>query len=180
MEDIETLLQCPCDNWLAYRNKALIHLLFDTGMRIGEALGLLCGHVDHTRRLVYIPPGKDGEARIAPFTPSCSQSINDYLIARPLSAHDRWLFVGGKGRGIVGPLTDDGCRGALRRWYQAAGVPYINPHSIRHLFATRALNNGIRAEIVSRILGHHSVDLTLSVYAELLTSTLQKEYDQYW
>lgn len=180
MTDIATLLQLPCENWLAYRNKTLIHLLFDTGMRIGEALSLHVCHVDLSRRLAFIPPGKDGDSRVAPFTPACSQSIRDYLTARPTGKHEQWLFFGGKGKGIVAPLTYSGARQIMERTCQAAGVAFINPHSIRHLFAMRALNNGMRVETVSKILGHNSVDLTLSIYARLLTETIQREYDEVW
>jgi site-specific recombinase XerD len=177
---IAALLNLPCKSWLDYRNRALIHLLYDTGLRIGEARTLLVAHIDHARRLVYVPPGKDGESRVTPFTPACSQAILDYLAARPKGKHEQWLFFGGKGKGFVAPLKYNGARQIMERCCQQAGIPYVNPHSIRHLFATRALNNGMRVEIVSKILGHNSVDLTLSVYAKLLTETIQREYDAWW
>lgn len=177
---VQQLLAYPCQAWYEYRNRALIHLLFDTGMRIGEALSLQLEHIDFAEHLVHIPPGKDAESRIVPFTPACAANLQAYLAVKPPSKHDAWVFIGGKGRGIVGPLTSDGCRGALRRWYQAVGVPYINPHSLRHLFATRILNRGMRIEVVSRILGHYNVDITLRHYARLQTQVIRQEYKEFW
>ncbi len=52
-------------------------------------------------------------------------------------------------------------------------APVVNPHSIRHLFAIKVLNDGVRIEVVSRILGHANVDFTLEVYASLLMGTIQ-------
>ena len=180
MADVTALLNQPCVSWLDYRNRALVHLLHDTGMRIGEARSLLVEHVDLGNRIVCVPAAKDNEVRLTPFTSNCAQAIRDYLAIRPKGKYEQWLFFGGKGKGIVAPLTYSGARQILERTCQAAGVPYINAHSIRHLFATRALNNGMRVEVVSKILGHSSVDLTLSVYAKLMTETIQREYQQHW
>lgn len=174
------LLAHPVTTWQDYRNRALVHLLFDTGMRIGEACGLAVTHVDRCKRLAFIPAGKDGEARTAPFTAACAAALDAYLCARPPSDYDKWLFVGSRRHGVTGRLTVTGARGIMQRFCQAAGVEYINPHSIRHLFATKALNDGLRVEIVSRILGHSSVDLTLKVYAQLMVETMQREYDNLW
>jgi integrase/recombinase XerD len=180
LASVQSLLHHPADTWLALRNRALVHLLFDTGMRISEALSLLVSHVDESSRLVNIPPGKDAEGRLAPFTQSCADAIAAYLAVRPANPWGKWLFVGSLHGDPIGRLTTGGARLMLRRFCRNAHVAYINPHSIRHLFATKALNDGIRVEIVSRILGHASVDLTLKIYAKLLTSTMQREYESLW
>jgi site-specific recombinase XerD len=180
LASVQKLLTMPADSWIGYRNRALVHLLFDTGMRIGEALSLQVTHINLDSRLVSIPPGKDGEGRQVPFTRHCAGTISDYLANRPLSAWNRWLFLGSLHGDPVGRLTTGGARLMLKRFCRSAHVGYINPHSIRHLFATKALNDGIRVEIVSRILGHASVDLTLRVYAKLLTETMQREYNSLW
>lgn len=178
---IQKLLVQPVGDWVGHRNRALVHLLYDTGMRIGEAVGLLVSHVDQACHLAHIPPGKDGEGRSVPFTAACAVSLAAYLAARPRSPWDRWLMTGSyHGGSVAGKLTPMGARLALKRLCAAADVGYINPHSIRHLFATRALNAGMRVEVVSKILGHSSVDLTLSVYASLTTDSIQKEYNNLW
>mgnify|MGYP002623750634 CR=1 FL=1 len=173
LADVQALLNYPVDDWLSYRNRAIVHLLLDTGMRVSEAASLLIHHLDLDGRLVTIPAGKDGEARVAPFSVDCQHSLTSYLEERPDRSNQ--LFVS-----RWGWLTTYGIRDMLHVLCARAGVPYVNPHSLRHLFATKALNDGMRVEIVSRILGHASVDLTLRVYAHLLTETMKKEYEQYW
>lgn len=178
---IQKLLAHPATDWTGYRNRALVHLLYDTGMRIGEAVSLFVSHVDQAAHLAHIPPGKDGEGRSVPFTKACAVDLAAYLTARPCSPWDKWLMTGGyNGGSVAGRLTTVGARQALKKLCRAAGIPYVNPHSIRHLFATKALNAGIRVEVVSRILGHSSVDFTLSVYASLTTDSIQKEYNDLW
>ena len=180
LASIQKLLSMPVDSWVGYRNRALVHILLDTGIRIGEALSLQVIHVNLDTRLALVPAQKDGEARPVPFTKHCAETISDYLTHRPLCAWSRWLFLGSLHGDPVGKLTTGGARLMLKRFCRLAHVAYINPHSIRHLFATKALNDGIRVEIVSRILGHASVDLTLKIYAKLLTETMQREYENLW
>lgn len=178
---IQTLLAHPVTDWVGHRNRSLVHLLYDTGMRIGETVSLLVSHVDRTARLAHIPPGKDGEGRTVPFTKACADTLTTYLAARPASPWGKWLMTGSyHGGSVAGKLTTAGARLALQKLCVAADVPYVNPHSIRHLFATKALNAGMRVEVVSKILGHSSVDLTLSVYASLTTDSIQTEYNNLW
>lgn len=182
---VQKLLAYPVNDWTGYRDRALVHLLLDTGMRIGEALSLPVNNIDFDKHLVHIPAGKDGEARHVPITSSCVTNLQAYLDRRPKSKLDKWLFVGsypnGNGERLAATrFSTVGARSMLHRLCTAAGVDYINPHSLRHLFATRALNAGMRVEVVSKILGHFSVDLTLRIYARLHTATLQQEYAACW
>jgi integrase/recombinase XerC len=183
--DVQKLLAYPVTSWVDARNRALIHLLHDTGMRVGEALSLRWVHFDFAQRLVQIPAGKDGEARITPFTSDCAANLRAYLDARPASNVEHWVFVGSYNGGygppaVNGRFSKVGARTMLHRFCAAAGVDYINPHSLRHLFATRALNAGMRVEVVSKILGHSKVDLTLKIYAALNTRTIRNEYAAAW
>lgn len=177
---IQKVLQFPPDTWTDYRNIALVYLLLDTGMRIGEAVGLALTNINLDSRLVSIPPGKNGEGRVVPFTVGCAEAIDRYLFIRPRSPWGKWLFNSSLHGNARNRLSTGGARALLYKFYARIGVGPINPHSIRHLFATKALNDGLRVEIVSRILGHSSVDLTLKVYANLMTDTIQREYDNLW
>lgn len=180
IDSVTKLLALPAQDWVDRRNITLIYLLLDTGMRIGEALSLHVGDLRAEARLAMIPPGKDGEGRCAPFTDGFRTALAAYLESRPCSPWSNWLFVGSLHGKPRGRLTVGGARQMLRDFCAKAGVAYINPHSLRHLFATKALNDGIRVEIVSKILGHSSVDLTLRIYASLMTETIQREYDNLW
>ena len=178
--DVQTLLKLLPDGWLDYRNRALVHALFDTGMRIGEALSLPVSNIDFGKRIIHIPAAKDGEDRHVPFTQACAVNLLEYLAKRPASKYDKWLFVGSLHGAVTGRFTVMGGRLMMHRFCKKAGVDYINPHSLRHLFATRALNAGMPVEIVSKILGHFSVDLTLRIYARLRTTTIQESYAKFW
>lgn len=179
--NIQKLLRLPADDWMALRNRAFIHLLFDTGMRMGEAISLAVADVDLEQQLCRIPPGKDGEARTVPFTQTCANNLAAYLKARPTSDFDTWLWIGGsRWLKVRGRLTHLGAIYLMKGSCKLAGIPYFNLHSIRHLFAMRALNAGMRVEIVSKIMGHSRVDFTLKVYASLLTETIQREYKAVW
>lgn len=136
--------------------------------------------VQHTPS-VFGPPGRVGRMKRLPAIDNHAlKAVAAYLIQRPLCAWSRWVFLGSLHGDPIGKLTTGGARLMLKRFCRLAHVAYINPHSIRHLFATKALNDGIRVEIVSRILGHASVDLTLKIYAKLLTETMQREYENLW
>jgi len=176
---VQRIMDIDPTSWTDNRDKAIIHLLLDTGMRIGEVMGLHIADVDLIAKRAKVTVSKDSEDRLVPFTKSCANAIQEYLDCRPDCKHTH-LFLGTRGSVILGRLTVSGAQQMIERRCRALGIAYVNPHSVRHLFATRALNAGMRVEVVSRILGHSSVDFTLKVYASLLLETVQREYDQHW
>lgn len=176
LEHIQQLLAIPARVWFDYRDRAIIALMLDTGMRAGEVAGLLLSHLDLRRRLVHVPPGKDKTARSVPFTDSCAEFVSDYLEHRPW--RNDCLFQ--RVRMPTGMIGSDVRVLLEKRCAELGIVPYVNAHSIRHLFAMKALNDGIRIEVVSKILGHATVDFTLKMYASLLMSTIQQEYNLHW
>lgn len=176
--DVQKLMNFPLVDWMDHRDRALLHLLLDTGMRIGEVCNLRVQDVHLDNKLAHIATSKNGKGRLVPFTDACAESVTRYLESRPTKHQS--LFVGTRRSVILGGLTVSGAQCMIERRCKAVGLKYINPHSIRHLFATRALNAGLRVEVVSRILGHATVDFTLRVYASLLMDTIKREYDKHW
>jgi len=148
-------------------------------MRVGEVCGLHVEDVNLENQLAHITTSKDGEDRTVPFTAGCASMIETYLANRPAYRLSH-IFVGTRGRQIQGAFTVYGARIMISRRCRELGIAHTNPHSIRHMFATRALNAGMRVEVVSKILGHASVDFTLRVYASLLMETVQREYNRHW
>lgn len=163
-------------HWIGLRDRAIISLMLDTGMRVGEVEKLTLYDIDIGSRLITIPIAKDDEERWSPFSDDTARHMMGYLMNRPETTVNA-LFLA---RDNTNGLTTWGIRTMFKRRCREAELNYINPHSIRHLFATKALNDGMRIETVSRILGHASVDFTLKTYAKLLTATIQKEYSSYW
>ncbi len=178
------LLSIPKGNWMDLRDRAIVSLMRDTGIRVGETMQLDVTDVDCERNLVTVRISKNGKPRSVPFTTDTARAVKAYLMMRPWCppAAAAALFVGATNyHGTVeARFSDWGIRQMLKRRCENAQMEYVNPHSIRHLFAVRALNSGIRAEVVSKMMGHHSVDFTLRYYATLLTETIQREYNERW
>jgi site-specific recombinase XerD len=164
--------------WLDYRDRAILIVLFYSGLRVGEAVALHCTDVDLAKRLITVRHGKGGHARIVPCAPILADPLHDYLCARPTwnkpvlwAASDGW-------DGVRGALTSEGVRLMLRRRCEAAHLRYINPHQFRHGFAMTLLNAGMELSAVSAAMGHSSQAITEQVYAAWLTDGLAREYNQ--
>lgn len=166
------------DSWLDHRDRCIVLLLFWSGLRLGEVVGLNLGDVDTAARLVTVRGGKGGKDRIVPCAPELGPELLAYLMARP-----PWdgaeLFVSNDGAGGVrGVLTPNGLRQMLRRRCKQAALRYMHPHAFRHGFAMAFLNAGMQMSAVSDAMGHSSEQVTASIYAHWLTEGLSQEYDQ--
>lgn len=178
------ILSIPKGTWMDLRDRAILSLLRDTGMRVSEAVALRVVDVDCAKLLTTIQYSKNGKYRTIPFSQATVHATQAYLMMRPWCPPDvsPFLLVGATNEhgAVESHFTDSGVRQMLHRRCEQARIDYINPHSIRHLFGIRALNSGIRAEVVSKMMGHHSVDFTIKFYAPLLTETMQREYNERW
>ncbi|MDI9548362.1 MAG: tyrosine-type recombinase/integrase, partial [Chloroflexota bacterium] len=154
--------------WIDHRDRAILVILFYSGLRVSEAINLQLGDIDTVRRVITVRSGKGGHERDVPCAPHLREPLAAYLYSRP--AHKQaalWLSNDGAG-GVRGALQADGIRLMLRRRCLAAGLRYYNPHAFRHGFATSLLNAGMNLSAVSAALGHSSVVITEQVYAEWL------------
>lgn len=137
-EDIKALLATCGNDYEGRRDRAIILLFADAGVRLAELAGLKVDDVDLKDRgaLVY---GKGGRYRVAAFGRTTAQAIDRYLRARRSRPdHDRvelWL-------GLKGQLSDSGIRQMLWRRCEAAGIDRLHPHSLRHYFAHAYLASG--------------------------------------
>lgn len=185
LEDIRQLIDSiPRGTWLDLRNRALIQLMLDTGLRVNEVTNLLVADVDLNNHILLVRSGKGDKDRRVPFSEKSSKELAAYLLYRPSCPAKvaPYLFVSSinGSTAVRGRLTGSGVTQLLKRLCKAVNLPKINPHSIRHLFGLKALNDGMRVEVLSKIMGHASVDFTLRVYAPLLTGTISKEYAEKW
>jgi site-specific recombinase XerD len=138
----------------ALRNRAMLTLLADLGLRVGELVGLDLADLGHERghRTVRFV-GKGGKPRRRALAPSTAATLDAYLAERPPGAADGPLFVTATGarvdRAAVFRL--------VRRVARAAGIPAwasLSPHSLRHAFATTARAEGVPLEDVQDAMGH--------------------------
>jgi integrase/recombinase XerD len=184
--EVERLLDATSASAAALRDRALLELLYGTGARISEAVGLDVDDLELSgeARSASVPgairlSGKGGKQRVVPVGSYARAAIEAYLIrARPaLAATARRgpasaaLFLNARG----GRLTRQGAWGALRAASARAGLAEVSPHTLRHSFATHLLDGGADVRVVQELLGHASV-ATTQVYTLVTVDKLREVY----
>jgi integrase/recombinase XerD len=177
VDEVEQLLAgCIGDGSSALRSRALLELLYSTGARISEAVGLDVDDLDTTARTVLLR-GKGGKQRIVPVGRPALAAVDAYLVrGRPaLAARGRGspaLLLNARGA----RLSRQSAWHALRAAADAAGLTAdVSPHTLRHCFATHLLAGGADVRVVQELLGHASVTTT-QVYTHVTVDTLREVY----
>lgn len=160
---------------LAIRDRALVELLYSSGLRIQEAMDLNVGDVDLWNGMVKVF-GKGGRERLVPMGESAVACIEKYLKQRekkaavfPKSA----VFLNARGSRI----TARGVRKILNGWLRQTTIQKrVNPHVFRHTFATHLLNRGCDLRMVQEMLGHKSLSST-QLYTHASVEHLKKVYE---
>lgn len=180
-EDVCTLITAiKPTRWLDYRNRAIIQTMLSTGLRVNEVTNLRVQDIDQEEKFVFVNGGKGNKDRFVPYDDDCHALLAQWLIHRPTDAGD-WMFVGSDWPGHpTGQMTTNAVRKFLECQCNAIGAKVITPHSLRHLFATKALNDGVPLSAVSAALGHTSVAFTAKVYAKWHKSGLRDQFDRHW
>ncbi len=161
---------------LQLRDRALLELLYGTGARISEAVGL---DVDDVGGPALRLAGKGGKHRIVPVGSYAARALDAYLVrARPtLAAAARRasaspaVFLNARG----GRLSRQGAWGVLKAAADRAGLDGVSPHTLRHSFATHLLDGGADVRVVQELLGHASVTTT-QVYTLVTVDKLREVY----
>ncbi|MGD9740165.1 MAG: tyrosine recombinase XerC [Bauldia sp.] len=161
--------------WITARNAAVFALLYGSGLRISEALGIRRAEAPVGRIETLRVVGKGGKARIVPVLPVVARAIEDYLRLCPFApGPDGPLFVGAKG----GPLSPRIVQRAMERARGALGLPATaTPHALRHSFATHLLSASGDLRTVQELLGHASL-ATTQIYTAIDGEGLLKAYDR--
>lgn len=161
-------------DWVAARDCAVLLLLYGSGLRISEALGLTRGEAPVAGRDTIIIRGKGGKERMVPVLAVTQRAVERYiaLCPYPLDAV-RPLFLGAKG----GPLSPRLIQLAMRRIREDLSLPETaTPHALRHSFATHLLSAGADLRQIQELLGHASL-ATTQVYTEVDRERLLAVYD---
>lgn len=166
---------------LARRDRALLELLYATGARISEVVGLSIGDIDFDGSLVRLY-GKGDKERIVPFGSSASRSLDDWFSAsgRARLVPDRWqrrgdaeaVFLNQRG----GRLSRQGAWLIIKKYGHRVGIAeHLSPHVLRHSCATHLLDHGADLRIVQEMLGHASISTT-QVYTKVSQERLWEVY----
>ncbi len=166
----------PPDGPRALRDRALLELLYSTGARISEAVGLDVDDLDTAERTVLLR-GKGGRHRLVPVGRPALAALDGYLVrARPeLARRSRGtpaVFLNARG----GRLSRQSAWQALKTAAERAGLATsVSPHTLRHSFATHLLEGGADVRVVQELLGHASVSTT-EIYTLVTVNTLREVY----
>jgi len=182
VDQIERLLSAPDDTeLLGARDRAILEVLYSTGIRVSEVVGINRGDVDDQGEAIIIR-GKGRRERLVPLGAHALKALRHYstmldqqLAAAGLSASgDSPLFVNKHG----GRLSSRSVRRKVSKYLAEVGLdPEISPHTIRHSFATHLLDNGADLRSVQELLGHQSLSST-QVYTHLSRQRMRDTYDQ--
>lgn len=178
-EEIERLLATAAtqETPLKLRDRALLELLYATGLRATEAIGLRVSDVDLNAGVLRCI-GKGNKERLIPLHPRARQILGRYLKeARPFlltNASETTFFLNRVGR----PLTRQGLWFIIQQYASEAGLEdRVTPHTLRHSFATHLLDGGAELREVQEFLGHASITTT-QIYTEVSSRRKRMVYDQ--
>jgi integrase/recombinase XerD len=165
---VDELLELPLRSRSAEgaRDKAMLELLYATGMRVSELVALDVQHVDTTTAIVRCV-GKQGRERVLPVTPTALTALEEYFdLGRSQllrnAADTEALFLNHRGK----RLTRQGFWLILKGYAEELGLSELTPHTLRHSFAAHMLENGAELRDVQERLGHASLSTT-QIYTQL-------------
>jgi integrase/recombinase XerD len=180
-DEVERLLDAP-DHRIprGLRDRALLEVLYATGLRVSELVGLRLAEV-HLDASYLTCTGKGGKERLVPFGDHAGSWLVRYLReARPVLLGKRSsprVFVNMKGGGPG--LSRVGCWKMLKAYAQTAGVTSrLSPHMLRHSFATHLLERGADLRAIQLMLGHADLSTT-QIYTHVLQHRMRAIYDQH-
>ncbi len=172
VEQTFRLLETPFpDTVLGRRDKAILELLYATGIRVSELVSIDMQDVDFSTRTLRAK-GKGRKERLIPFGSKAARALEDYLPGRAKIAREGALFLNYRGLRI----DPRSIRRIVDKYITQASLQlHISPHSLRHSFATHLLNAGADLRSVQELLGHSSLSTTQK-YTHLTTEHLKEVY----
>ena len=178
-EEVDKLLDINLVDKYSYRNKAMLELLYATGMRASELTNLKLNNIDLDSCIVRIM-GKGSKERIVPINDTTIKYLNIYINnyrKEILNKKDsEYLFISN----ALKPITRQGLFKIIKKECIRAGIKKnVYPHILRHSFATHLLNHGTNIRIIQELLGHEDITTT-EIYTHLSNETIKKDYEEYF
>ena len=162
------------EGFKAVRNRLIVEMFYETGMRLSELVGLNDGDVDFSASVIKVT-GKRNKQRLIPFGEELREDMRAYLSLRDDYAANADAFFVGKDGKRIGRST---VYLLVRRYLsKVVTLKKKSPHVLRHSFATSMLNNHAELEAVKELLGHESLKTT-EIYTHTTFEELKKVYEQ--
>lgn len=177
-EEINALLEIPLIDNFSYRNKAMLELLYATGMRVSELINLTFLDIDLDSATVRTL-GKGSKERIIPIGDYALKYLSIYIneYRNKLLKHEinNYLFLNNHGK----KMTRQGFFKILKKRSQEVGIKKeLSPHTLRHSFATHLLNHGADLRSIQELLGHSDIGTT-QIYTYVSNEHLKENYKEF-
>ena len=178
-DEIDKILDIDLKNAFKYRDKAMLELMYGSGLRVSELVNLTIYNIDLNNKLILIE-GKGSKERIVPMSNYSIDALNNYLKERSKllknnNLDEEKLFLNNHGKGI----TRHGFNYILQNILKDNNIDSnITPHSLRHTFATDLLNNGADLRSIQELLGHSDITTT-RIYTHVLNTKIKDDYIKY-
>lgn len=177
--EVTELLELPDNTSLGIRDRAVLEMLYATGCRVSELVGMTLGRVDLDNRFVMLL-GKGNKERIVPIGHTCCKAMQHYyvttrtlLMEKYRQSHE-FIFINNRG----GILTDRSVRRILDKYINVLAIhKQVSPHTIRHTFATHLLEHGADLRSVQELLGHENLSTT-QIYTHVTNERVAAIYQK--
>ena len=178
IEEVDNLLDIKLDTPFDYRNKAMLELMYSSGVRVSELINLELSDIDLNNNYVRCF-GKGSKERIVPVGEYSSKYlsiyINEYRDSMKKSYYTEKIFLNNHGK----EMTRQGFFKIIKKIAKDKDInKNITPHMLRHSFATHLLNNGADLRTIQEMLGHSSISTT-QIYTNVTNDILKENYDLY-
>lgn len=163
------------NDWMCQRNRAIVELLYSSGLRVSELVDLSLRDVDLLEQVMRVM-GKGNKERLVPFGKTAGQALKDYLDVRQtkVDSGEEAVFINRFGK----RLTTRSVERLIERLRRDAGlVGKVTPHTIRHSFATHMLGGGADLRSIQELLGHANLSTTQK-YTHITLDRLMEVYDK--
>ena len=177
-DQIESLLNAPdISKKLELRDKAMLELMYSSGLRVSELVNLEKGNINLSEKYLKIV-GKGNKQRVVPLGDYAISFLIKYVLEvrnKSKFKNSKYLFLNQKGL----PLSRQYFFNQVKKYASRAGIPInISPHTLRHCFATHLLENGANLKEVQSLLGHSKIETT-QIYTHVSKKKIRIDYDKY-
>lgn len=178
ISEVDKLLNIPLNSEFDYRNKAMLELMYATGLRVSELVSIEYSNIDFENSIIRIN-GKGKKERIIPLGEVASYYLkvylNDYRSKLLKRNTYNQVFLNNHGK----PITRQGFNYILENIRELTGIEKeITPHVLRHSFATHLLEGGADIRSIQEMLGHENISTT-NIYTEVVNDVLRSNYEMY-
>lgn len=177
-EEVNKLLDINLKTDFDYRNKAMLELMYGSGLRVSELINLNVNDIDVNNCTIRIF-GKGSKERIIPLNEYTTEAINNYILYHRTAlfkhGENNYLFLNNHGN----KMTRQGFFKILKKLAKEKNIKTeFSPHTLRHSFATHLLKYGADLRSIQELLGHSDISTT-QIYTHITNEKLQKNYQEY-